>query len=222
MSTDQAGPEPDATDPAEETPAAPPARSGVRWKRFGAMFGITAVLTGTLVALTAEGVLAANFSISGMPFVVTATKLHGTGFEQYPTVDHMLDDSPWQGDDGPDKIVIVSAIQDGSLTKLCQSVDMGGGFMKITAGDDGTDVTATKLIVDSDSIQGDASFGNINIGQDASTFDEVPGVKPDNAGIFGQQADEVTILNLRQNNYATTAAVFKLPHLRMSFTSTGC
>lgn len=202
----------------------PPIRSGVRWKRFGAMFGITAVLTGALVALTAEGVLAASFSISGMPFVVTADKLDGQGFEQYATMDHMLDDSPWAKKDGPDKLVIVSAIDDGSLTKLCQSVDLGGGalFMKITAGDDGTAVSAKTLVVDSDLIQGDASFKTIDIGQDASTFDRVPGVKPEEEGIFGQQAEHVTINNLRQNNYATTAAIFKLPHLRMSFTDAGC
>jgi hypothetical protein len=215
--------EPDAIEPSE-APATPPARSGVRWKRFGAMFGITAVLTGTLVALTAEGVLAANFSISGMPFVITATSLEGSGFEQYAQVDSMLDDSPWQNGEGPDKVVIVSAIDTANLTKLCQSVDMANGalFMKITAGDAGTDVTAKTLLVDSDLIQGDASFNKIVIGQDASTFTEVPGIHPTDSGIFGQQADHVEILNLRQNNYATTASVFKLPHLRMSFSSTGC
>ena len=41
-------------------------------------------------------------------------------------------------------------------------------------------------------------------------------------GVFGQQADTVDINNLRQNNYATTAARFTLPHLRMAFTSSGC
>ncbi|MEU8664371.1 DUF6230 family protein [Actinoplanes philippinensis] len=40
--------------------------------------------------------------------------------------------------------------------------------------------------------------------------------------MFGQQAEEVTLTNLRQNNYATTAARFYLPNLRMAFTSDGC
>ena len=43
-----------------------------------------------------------------------------------------------------------------------------------------------------------------------------------NPGVFSQQADSVVIENLRQNNYATTAAVFNLPNLRMAFTSDGC
>jgi len=190
--------------------------------RFGAMIGITGILTGALVALTAEGVLAANFSISGMPFVVTADKLEGDGFEQFATVDHMTPNSPWKGDTGGDEVVIVSAIKTASLTKLCQSVDMGGMFMKITAGDADTDVTAETLVVDSDLIQGNASFKEINIGGDASTYKKVPGAAPEDEGIFGQEATHVEILNLRQNNYATTAAVFKLPHLRMSFSGSGC
>jgi hypothetical protein len=221
--TDPADSGPTEAPETPDAPEAPPARSGVRWKRFGAMFGITAVLTGTLVALTAQGVLAANFSISGMPFVVTADSLEGTGFEQYATIDHMTEHSPWKTkeNDG-DVVVIVSAIDTANLTKLCQSVDMGGLFMKITAGDAGTDVTAKTLVVDSDQINGNASFKEINIGQDASTFTKVPGVKPDDEGIFGQQATHVEILNLRQNNYATTAAIFNLPHLRMAFSGSGC
>ena len=65
-------------------------KGGVRWKRFGGMFAVTAALTAGLIALTAEGVLAANFSISGMQFTVTATQLHGDGFEQFATIDHEL------------------------------------------------------------------------------------------------------------------------------------
>jgi len=76
-------------------------------------------------------------------------------------------------------------------------------------------------VVDSDVLSGNASFTNINIGQDASTLTAVPGVTG-NIGVLGQQADLVTITNLRQNNYATTAASFTLPNLHMSFESTSC
>ncbi|HEU5332359.1 MAG TPA: DUF6230 family protein, partial [Actinocrinis sp.] len=75
--------------------------------------------------------------------------------------------------------------------------------------------------VDSDQLSGDAQFTNIAIGQDASTLTEVPGVTGP-LGDFGQQADHVTIDNLRQDNYATTAASFTLPGLSMSFSSNGC
>ena len=198
-----------------------PARGGIRWKRFAGMLSITGALAAGLVVLTAEGVLAAQFSISGMPFVVTADRLDGTGFEQYATIDHMIEDSPNEGDTGGQVVVIVSAIDSAKLTNLCQSVSLGGKFLKITAGNGKDPVSAKTLIVDSDLISGDATFNKINIGQDSSTLDQVPGVRG-GEGVFGQQADTVQIINLRQNNYATTAATFKLPHLRMTFTDDGC
>jgi hypothetical protein len=41
-------------------------------------------------------------------------------------------------------------------------------------------------------------------------------------GDFGQQADSVVITNLRQDNFATTAATFSLPGLTLGFSNTGC
>jgi uncharacterized protein DUF6230 len=208
-------------------------QGGVRWKRFAGMLTLTGALAAGLVALTAQGVLASQFSISGMPFVVTADRLDGTGFEQFATMDTMIEDSPNAGDTGGQVVVIVSAINQATLTNLCQSVSLGGKYLKITAGDGKDKVAAKTLVVDSDLISGDATFNKIKIGQDSSTFDgsnlpdggkqvdQVPGVNG-GAGVFGQQADTVEILNLRQNNYATTAATFKLPHLRMTFTDDGC
>jgi hypothetical protein len=193
----------------------------VRWRRFAATMLSAGALGAGLVALTANGVLAAQFAISGIPFTVTADRLEGTGFAQFATLDHMIEGSPNEGDTGGQIVVIVSAIDEATLTNLCQSIDMGGMHMKITAGNKGTPVRARTLVVDSDLITGNASFKNIDIGQDASTLDKVPGVRG-LPGIFGQQADKVEITNLRQNNYATTAAAFTLPHLRMQFSSDGC
>jgi hypothetical protein len=192
-----------------------------RWRRFAAMLVASGAVAVSKVALTAQGVIAAQFSVSGMPFIVTAERLEGTGFEQFATLDEMAPNSPNAGDTGGQLVLIVSAIDSAKLTKLCQSIDLGGMFLKLTAGDAGTPVTARTLVVDSDVLSGNASFGNINIGQDASTLTAVPGVTG-NIGVLGQQADTVTITNLRQNNYATTAASFTLPNLHMSFTSTGC
>ena len=48
------------------------AQGGVRWKRFAGMLTITGAAAAAMVALTAQGVLAANFSISGHEFVITA------------------------------------------------------------------------------------------------------------------------------------------------------
>jgi hypothetical protein len=195
--------------------------SGHRWLRFGITMAATGVAAVALVGLTAEGVLAASFSISGTPFTVTATQIAGTGFEQFATLDNMPDNSPNAGTTGGQIVVVVSAIKDAKITNLCQSIALGGTFLKITAGDSGTPVSATTLVVDSDQISGDASFNNISIGQDSSTLTEVPGVTG-NLGVFGQQADTVTLTNVRQNNFATTAAVFTLPNLHIVFSDTGC
>jgi hypothetical protein len=198
-----------------------PAQPGVRWRRFAASLAVVGAGAAGMVMLTAQGVLGAQFAISGMPFVVTADKLNGTGFQQFATLDEMIPDSPNQGDTGGQVVVIVSAIDKAELTNLCQSINLGGMYMKLTAGGGSKPVSARTLVVDSDEIAGNASFNRIDIGQDASTLDKVPGVKG-NPGVFGQQADTVTIEKLRQNNYATTAAVFTLPNLRMRFTSEGC
>lgn len=193
----------------------------VRWRRFFPALLGTGVLSAALVLLTAQGVLAAQFSISGLPFTVTADRLDGTGFEQFATLDHMAEGSPNEGDTGGQVVVMVSAIDRAELTNLCQSVDMGGMVLKITAGNAGKPVKARTLVVDSDSIAGNADFTNIDIGQDASTLDKVPGVRG-NIGVFAQQADTVVIHDVRQKNWATTAAAFTLPNLRMNFASEGC
>jgi Family of unknown function (DUF6230) len=208
----------------EPLAAAHPARSRpgrVRWRRFAAMLGISGVITGTLVVLTAQGVLAAQFSISGLPFTVTASQLQGTGFEQFATLDSMIAKSPNAGSTGGQLVLVVSAIKSATLTNLCQSVSLGGSYLKITAGTGSTPVSASTLVVDSSQLSGDASFSNIDVGQDASTLNEVPGVTG-SPGVFAQQADSVTINNLRQTNYATTAATFTLPGLSLGFSSTGC
>jgi hypothetical protein len=193
----------------------------IRWRRFAAMFGVTGVAAAVMIALTTQGVIAAQFALSGIPFTVTASQLKGTGFEQFATLDQMADNSPNAGDTGGQLVLVVSAVDSAELTNLCQSIDLGGEFLKITAGTGTKPVSAKTLVVDSDLVSGDASFNKISIGQDASTLSEVPGVTG-NIGVFGQQADTVTINNLRQNNYATTAATFTLPNFHLSFTSTGC
>lgn len=208
-----------------------PDEGRVRWRRAGMMLLASAVAGGALVGLTAQGVLAAQFAISGIPFTVTASKLSGTGFEQFGNLDNMAPNSPNasntqgqppnQGDTGGAVVVVTSAIAQATLTDLCQSINLGGTNLKLTAGTGSTPVSANTLVVDSDLLTGDASFNNIAIGQDASTVDKVPGVTGP-LGDFAQAADSVTITNLRQDNFATTAASFTLPGLHLGFSDTGC
>jgi Family of unknown function (DUF6230) len=202
-------------------PTAAPRSGRVRLRRFAALALPATLAGGALVILTAQGVLAAQFSISGMPFTVTATELQGQGFEQYGALDYTASGSPNLTQDNGQMLVFVSAIRKAELTDLCQSVSIGFTNLIIRAGAGSTPVSADDLVVDSDQLTGDASFTNISVDQDASTLSEVPGVSGP-LGTFGQQADDITIKNLRQENWATTASTFTLPGLSMSFSSDGC
>ncbi|MFI1565236.1 DUF6230 family protein [Streptomyces sp. NPDC020490] len=217
----------DVTSSAEHTPGTPESslpdsarRGRVRLRRAAVMAVPAVAAVAGMAILTAEGALGVQFSISGMPFTVTATELDGTGFEQFGALDEMAEDSPNAGDTGGQVLVVTSAIKNATLTKLCQSVDLGGTNLLITAGSGASKVQASDLTTDSTELSGDAAFNNIEIGNDASTLTKA-GVKGPK-GVFSQQADTVRIANLRQTNYATTAGVFKLPGLKLRFSDTGC
>ncbi|MFF8904581.1 DUF6230 family protein [Streptomyces olivaceoviridis] len=195
-------------------------RGRVRARRAAVMAVPATLVAAGLAVLTAQGALGVQFSISGMPFTVTATELNGTGFEQFGGLDNMAEGSPNAGDTGGQVLVITSAIKHATLTKLCQSVDLGGTNLLITAGGGSEKVSATDLTTDSTELSGNAAFNNIEIGNDASTLTKA-GVKGP-IGVFSQQADTVRIAHLRQTNYATTAGVFKLPGLKLRFSDSGC
>ena len=209
-----------STNERPEGPAASGRRGRVRLKRAAVMAVPATAVAAGLMIMTAQGALGVQFAISGMPFVVTADKLDGEGFAQFGALDHMIENSPNEGDTGGQVLVVTSVVKNGKLTNLCQSVDLGGIQLVLTAGNKGTPVSVKNLAIDSDDITGDASFNNIEIGRDSSTFDKVD--QKGQPGVYGQQADSVTITDLYQHNYAATAAVFKLPDLHMRFQSEGC
>jgi hypothetical protein len=194
---------------------APEARGRVNWRRFAIIMLPSLAAVAALVMMTAQSVLAVSFSISGTPFTVTANQLKGQGFEQFATIDNsVLPVLPGHSTQIP---LTVNAIRSATLSNLCQAVTLGGLTLRITAGGGSTPVSATNLVVDADQLSGStASFTNISIGQDASTLNQVPGVKG-NPGVFAQQATSVQIDNLRQHAYATTAGTFTLPGFSLSF-----
>jgi hypothetical protein len=211
-----------ASSPGAAPDAGKERRGGVRYRR-AALMGVPAFLAaGTMVVLTAQGALAAQFAISGMPFVVAGSSLEGEGFGQFGALDNMAENSPNAGDTGGQVLTIVTAIRKAKITNLCQSVALGGTYLHITAGNKkGRPVEASGLTTDSTDITGkSASFDNIEIGGDASEFDKPPVKGP--LGSFGQQADTVVMNDFRQTNYATTAVRFTLPDLHMNFSSEGC
>lgn len=189
-------------------------RGHTRWSRFTLLMLPALGIAALLIVLTSQSVLAVSFSLSGTPFVVTANELRGQGFEQFGVIDHSkISDLPGHSS----QIVLAeNAIRTATLTNLCQSVSIFGVTMRITAGAGGAPVRGTDLVVDADQLSGNASFTHIDIGQDASTLTQVPGVQG-TAGSFAMQAATVTITHLHQHAYATTAGTFTLPGFNLSF-----
>ena len=186
-----------------------PSRFGrVRWSRFVITLVPVIGLAVMLVLLSTQAVLAVSLSISGEPFTVTAGRLVGQGFEQFPVVDHSATKKHIS--------LEATAIRSAQITDLCQSIRVGGLVMVITAGGGGTPVSATDLVVDADKFSGNASFTHLTQGADASTLNQVPSVQGPQ-GAFSLSASSVTITDLRQHAYATTAGTFTLPGFSLHF-----
>jgi hypothetical protein len=201
-----------------------PGYGRTRWRRFGLLMLLSGGVSAGMLAMVANGALAVGFSVSGQQFKVSADKLVATGFVQYGNVDARTD----PGSNPPSQVpepVAVSAMKSATITNLCQSVitDLGS-FGKVTllihAGDNGQPVTATDMVVDMTQLQGDADFHNIQIGRDASTLEgptNDPGeLAQRRQGFFGQQADSVTITDLKQTAWSTVASEFNLKHLNLT------
>jgi hypothetical protein len=181
----------------------------VRWRRFALILMPALAVAIILVVLTAQSVLAVSFAISGVPFTVTASQLNGQGFEQFGVYDHSITRGNF--------FLASSVIRTATLSHLCLSVKLGPAILKITAGN-GTDVSGSDLVIDADRMSGNASFTKMNIGQDASTLTQVPGITGP-AGAFALASQTVAISNLRTHAYATTAGTFTLPGLDLRFGS---
>lgn len=184
----------------------------VRWKRFAAIMVPAAVAAGALVFMTSEGAIAASFAVSGSSFKVSVDSLDGAGFEQFGAIDKSAD--------GKGHPVQVSAIGNATIRNLCQSMAVPTplGTLSVVlhaGGPGGAPVQAKNLVMDVESLAANAEFTNIQIGRDASTVNQVPGVTGA-AGGFAQQATRVHLDHVRQTAWATTAGTFKLNGLRMS------
>jgi hypothetical protein len=189
---------------------------GTRWRRFAAVMVPTVLVVTALGAGIANGAVPVSFAISGSTFKVTADKLDGTNFVQYGSVAVQKD--------GTQHIVAESGIGSADLTNMCQVVGVPGTplNMVLKAGGGAKPAHAEDLIIDMTDLSGDATFTNINIGQDASTLGG-PAGSGGLSGSFGQRADHVVINNLSQTAYATSAGTFELPGLTLGFTTkAGC
>lgn len=193
--------------------AAVAASGRTSWKRLALVMVPTVAAAGAVVASLATGALAASFGVSansftvaGESFQISSSLLEGDGFVQFGVLDR-----------GRDAVYpeALSAIRRATLHDLCQSVVqpvpvIGPVTLRLTA----DPASADRLVADAHDIKGDAVFENIHIGQDASTVDQVPGVRGP-AGAFAQQATSVRVRDLRQTNRSVSAATFRLPDLHV-------
>ncbi|MEV6349161.1 DUF6230 family protein [Actinoplanes sp. NPDC051851] len=171
--------------------------------------GVPTVVAGGLVVALAQGALAANITVSGTQFKLSADKLVGDGFTQY---------SGYKNASTGTTYMAMSGIQSAELTNLCQSVSASGLTLRIEAGKDASNpVKAKDLLIGMSELGGDATFENIQIGLDASTLDADGQATHGGVGQFGQQATKVTINNLKQKAYYTQASTFTLNGMSLKF-----
>ncbi|NGO14688.1 cholesterol esterase [Streptomyces sp. HC44] len=199
-------------------------RGGTRWKRFAVVMVPSVAATAAIGVALAQGALAASFSVSGQSFKVTTKQLDGTGFSQYGAIDsgYTLDGKKTSHP------VAVSAFKKATIKELCQSVVtpnipvLGNVSLILKAGGGDTPVQAENLYIDVADLSADAEFRNIDIGVAAGDADKGPGIaKGDRANPYGfaQQADSVTLKDVKQTAWATTAGTFKLSGLKMSLSA---
>lgn len=170
-----------------------------------------AAVASLLLTGVAQGAVPVSFSVSGSEFQISASQLEGTGFSQYAGV---TNDTA-----GGEHNVAIANITSATLADLCQSVvsetPLGKVGVLITAGGGGSPASASDLQIGMTGLQGDSSFGNIRIGVDASTVNTSA---KGTAGDFAQDADTISIANLKQTAWSTQASVFTLTGMKLELT----
>ncbi len=191
------------------------ARGGTRWRRFGLVMVPSVAATAAIGVALAQGALAASFSVSGQEFKVSVDRLYGEGFVQYG----QLVDPPG----GPEQPVAVSAFEYAEINNLCQSVVIpvpffGDVTVKIGAGGNPRNpVEADNLFIDLSQLDAQAEFENIDIGINVDEQSRGPDPTGDVLpGSFAQQAEFVTLTDVEQTAWATSAGTFKLTDLSLS------
>lgn len=182
---------------------------------------LTAIPVAAAVTLltsgVAQGAVPVSFAVSGSQFQIGASLLDGVGFSQYSGV---AKDAK-----GGTHAVAIANIKSAKLYDLCQAVSaqtpLGKVGVLITAGGGGHPATATDLQIGMTGLKGDATFGRIRIGVDAS---DVNTRAKGSVGDFAQDSDTVRIKGVEQTAWSTQASVFTLTGMTVALTdgSKGC
>lgn len=190
------------------TGASSPGRTS--WKKT-AVIGMPAVLAvGIMASVMAEGALAASFAVSGTSFQVSSGKLTSQGLVSYVHTDRSAD--------GRGHPVALLGIGNARLSDICQAAEVdtpvGTVVFKLTAGGEAGEVTASSLVIDGEDLSGNARFGTAQIGRDASTLDQVPGVQGPK-GKFGLQAGDIEVIGVKSNAWSATGGNFRLKGMKV-------
>ncbi|MFD7325363.1 DUF6230 family protein [Streptomyces sp. NPDC059875] len=165
---------------------------------------------GIMASVMAEGALAASFAVSGTSFQVSSGKLTSQGLASYVHTDRSAD--------GRGHPVALLSIGEARLSDICQAAEVntpvGKVVFKLTAGGEAGEVTASSLVIDGEDLSGDARFGTAQIGRDASTLDQVPGVQGPR-GKFGLQAGDIEVVGVKSNAWSATGGNFRLKGMKV-------
>ncbi len=218
----------------EATPSATrPVVGKTRWRRFWLVLAPSYAAVAGIIYLIASGSLAVSFAISNAPFIVAADSLTSGSVDGNQMGFYQFGVANFHGD-GSLAPSVESIIPDATLNNLCQSITVPGTPITLVtrAGTDPAHpVRAANLVTDATSLTAtNASFNDIRIGQDMSTFANPalsqpvgrgsgPNVQtgPVAPGTFGQTARTVTLTGLHQNANGTSASTFTLPNLSLAF-----
>ncbi len=193
-----------------------PAEGRVHWKRAAAVATPAVVAVGVLAMVMAQGALAASFAVSGTAFQVSSSKLSSKGLASYVQTDRSVD--------GTGHPVALLGIGEATLADICQSAEVGTPLgtvvFKLTAGGAAGEVTASHLVIDGEDLDGDAVFGTAQIGRDASTLDQVEGVRGE-PGKFGLQAGNIEVAGVKSHAWSATGGNFRLKGMKLNVSLDG-
>nr|WP_138906101.1 DUF6230 family protein [Streptomyces chryseus] len=186
----------------------PPAEGRTAWKKTAVVATPAVLAVAVMASMMGQGALAASFAVSGTSFQVASGKLTSQGLSSYVQTDRSAD--------GKGHPVALLGIGDARLSDICQAAEVGTPVgkvvFKLTAGGKAGEVTASSLVIDAEDLVGDARFGTAQIGRDASTLDQVPGVRGE-AGKFGLQAGGIEVAGVKSHAWSATGGNFRLKGL---------
>ncbi|GGM44274.1 hypothetical protein GCM10012275_14130 [Longimycelium tulufanense] len=188
------------------------ARGRTRWGRFLAAAAAGGLGVGVLLFGIQQGALAANISVAGTTFKASASKLSGTGFVQYASVDH--------GSEGQAHTVAVNAMRKATADDFCQTsvVDLpvvGTQTIKMTAAGKGA-AQMDNFVLDLVDLNGETfTVGNLEVGVDAGQLAKGPEGAKGTPGGIGLQGDTVEVTAAKQVAWKLTAGTLRVKGLQL-------